>query len=75
MLGIIPITDWLAQESISNKLIWPKVAPVIAITVVLAGNNFVADFLRPFSVMYSEGSIILKSLTFPELIHAILPPQ
>ena len=28
---------------------------LVAITVVLAGNNFVADFLRPSSVMNSEG--------------------
>lgn len=73
--GNTPTTDWLAQDEISSKLTWPNVAPVIAITVVFLGNNFVADLSNPSFVIYSLGFIILKLFTSPELIHGIVPPQ
>src|SRR2546428_9536254 len=61
------------QLSISMKLTSPSVAPVIAITVVSLGMSVVADFSTASLVMNSTGSVILKSLTLPELIQPIAP--
>src|SRR5437899_11934713 len=66
-------TDWLAQHSISVTLTCPRVAQVIARTVVRRGNRLVAEFSKASLVIHSEGSIIRNSFVFPELIQARAP--
>src|SRR5947208_12309543 len=66
-------TDWLAQHLISVTLTCPRVAPVIARTVLRRGNSLVAEFSKASSVIHSDGSIMRNSLVFPELIQAIVP--
>ena len=53
----------------------PSVAPVMANTIVFAGNNLVVERFKPSSVIYSLGDVILKRLTSLEFIQEILPFQ